>query len=1316
MSHTLRPTISGALATVAALAVLATSVTATQPANAAPSDDLDVRFGGSLVGTKQYTTVEGEAQRGVLHRVQGDEVQDTDGVTLAGGTQGLRFDAADLSLGDGRISQSFVMETEFTPTAVSQTAQAPIMAAGGNFTVRYENGMLNYGFDSNESGSWTKHRGTVAVPSLNEKHVFSVHYRVVDGDTIVEAMLDGAALPPVETSNSANISSGLDSAFAFGNDVHPAALERGFRGVIHAVRVNETAGQSGARVFEYQPSNGTTDQLHLTWDGTVADSAYSPTDSETAEGDVALTGAATVSDGQLVVGGGTDGARFTPTDNPLEEEWLKSQGFVVETTFTPDGEQDELATVLAFGGNLFVRYQGGQLRYGYSGTPEGAGGWSNIVNDVALPADGPEHTVSLAYEPKTDTEGATVTLWLDGVAHETLDGSVYLRQAGAVAGTAGFGNDVNPGASERGFKGTLSESRVALLDEPFQEKAFVLQTLNPVQGCEDISDLVPGNYMNVSISDCDENILRKASLLRPTDKQADWHEEGLTAFIHFGVNTFYNQEWGNGTEDPSRVDPTDDIDPDEWVRQLRNAGYRTVVITLKHHDGFMLWPTRYSDYSIASSPWKNGEGDIAQELSDAARRYGMKVGFYLSPADSHAEIEGIFGNGSPKSERTIPTLVEGDDRVGEDLPTFTYEATDYGAFFLNTLYEVLTQYGELHELWFDGAQGNTGAQEFYDYDAFYDLINTLQPQANIAVGGRDIRWIGNEHGEARFNEWSPLPIFDEDGEGKINLVQPGGPFNQNLGSDDQLIQAVRSGAANKLHWWPAEADMKLTQGWFAHPNDNPKSPSTLMNHYRNTVGRNSVMLLNVPPTTTGRFAPESVAAINGFAAERRMAYTLDHAIGVPAEVGDDTVTSLTNGITRDGEMFAMGDYTPIEIDLGSAESVARLGISEDILDAGMTVKAFTVEAEVDGTWTEVATSGVIGAQRIVQFDSPVTAQNWRITVTDARDAYTISDIRLWEQLATDPGKLQDVYVDCSAPTAGDGTQERPFNSLEQFRKTELATGATLHFRAGTDCADADVEFWGYGTAADPITVEGWGDGAAPLIGGEPMLERFAGYEDQGWVLDDTPDSTPTVTTTATATATSTATTTATSTATATATTTATATETATSSQTATATSSTTSTATVTATSSPTASVPPSTAPVDLYTTPGFHHQNGRHWYTTCEPYSQTVRCRTEIWSTTVQQVGDKFVADTGWHFNNLTYLPKMTRQQWASNPLGYTGTWTTGEGRRWRTECDTAATGKGGCRSYIWTQVVSATPRPGGGYTYSADDAWVFNNMVRFRP
>ncbi len=370
-------TVKGVMATTAALAVVASSFTFLQPATAAPSDDLDVRFGGSLVGTTQYTTAGEEAQRGVLHRVQGDEEQGADSVTLTGGTQGLRFDAADLSLGSDYISQSFVMETEFTPTAATQTSLAPIMSAGGNFSVRYEGNTLTYGFDSNKSGSWVKHRAVVPMPSINEEHVFSANYRVQgDGNVVLEAMLDGAVLASVTAPNSANISSGRDKAFGFGNDVHPSGLERGFKGTLHAVRVNKTTGQGGAGVFEYQPSNGTTDQFHVGWDGTVADGVYTPAASEKADGVVALEGSATVSEGNLMVNGASDGARFTPTDNQLTETWLKSQGFVVETTFTPNGTQDALGTVLAVGGNLFVRYQNDELRYGYSGTPE-AGGCRN---------------------------------------------------------------------------------------------------------------------------------------------------------------------------------------------------------------------------------------------------------------------------------------------------------------------------------------------------------------------------------------------------------------------------------------------------------------------------------------------------------------------------------------------------------------------------------------------------------------------------------------------------------------------------------------------------------------------------------------------------------------------------------------------------------------------------------------------------------------------------------------------------------------------------------------------------------------------------
>lgn len=485
--------------------------------------------------------------------------------------------------------------------------------------------------------------------------------------------------------------------------------------------------------------------------------------------------------------------------------------------------------------------------------------------------------------------------------------------------------------------------------------------------------------MEVSRGDSAERILAKAALVRPTVRQAAWQAEQLTAFIHFGVNTFLDKEWGDGAEDPACFDPTEELDADAWVRELRDAGCRTAILTLKHHDGFMLWPSRYSDHTVAASPWRCGEGDVAAEFVAAARRYGMHVGFYVSPADSHAEVLGVFGNGSARSPRTIPTLVAGDDRAGRELPTFTYDATDYGAFFLNTLYEVLTQYGEVSEVWFDGAMGNTEATEVFDYDAYHDLVGRLQPGANIAVGGRDIRWIGNEEGVARENEWSVVAIHDP-GAGAIELVEDGGPFGQDLGSDAQLVAAVRSGRANRLHWWPAEADMRLTPDWFAHDRDVPKSGTQLLHHFEVTVGRNAVMLLNVAPTTTGRFAPESVQALRDFAAERRKAFTVDHASGL-----------------------AFGDASPYVLDLGTERAISRIGVSEDILAAGMTIRSFTVEAAIDGAWARVAAAGAVGALRIIRLDQPVTARRWRITVTDARGPHVISAVHLWEQLAQDPG-------------------------------------------------------------------------------------------------------------------------------------------------------------------------------------------------------------------------------------------------------------------------------------------------------------------------
>ena len=1083
---------------VAVVATLATALAASSlvaiPAQASPTDVLDVSFGGSLVSTTGYTSQGDEAMKGVLQRVEGDEEQiPGEGVRLAGGTQGLRFTPANMSLNGGQ--QSFVIETVLTPTRFAD--MQTIMSGGGNFYIRAQGGQLRYGWDSLSGTTWTSNFRTAPLPTLNERHVISAHYRYVASAPTLDVWLDGEQLPTVTGTGPIATNTAVANQFGFGNDVHPAGLDRGFVGTIHRVRLNPTDGSPG-NAFELQPRPATTESLNLTMDGTVSGTTYTPAGTETAEGSLTLNGGATVSGGVLTVGAATGGLTYAPETNPFPNESIET-GFVTEVEFTPSATQRDLATLVSVGGNFFVRYQAGQLRYGYSNNNNGA--WTNYVGTIALPTAGQKHVLSVAYDP-TAEGGAQITLWLDGVKQATVDGARLSTQGGTRGGVV-FGNEIN--GMDRGFAGTIDRARFALLNGDFSPQAFIFQTLTPIEDCRD-EPIVEANYVPVSASDCPSDIIEAASKTRPTEHQLDWQELQYTGFIHFGINTFYNQEWGHGTEDPDRFNPTD-IDVDSWVRHMRDNGMKMAVLTLKHHDGFMLWPTRYSDYSVASTPWKNGEGDILREFTTAAEKYGMKVGVYLSPADSHAEIEGIYANGSAKTPRTIPTLVENDDRAGQDLPTFSYEATDYGQFFLNTMYEVLTEYGQIDEVWFDGAGGNTSGTERFDYVAYYDMIRQLQPTAQIAVGGPDIRWVGNEHGVARNNEWAVVPVQRDEVGGRIQGAEDGGPFGQTFGSDAQIISAVQAGRANYMHWWASEADMKLTQGWFAHPTDSPKTASTLLNtHWDGSVGRNAVLLLNVPPTTTGQFAPASIKALEDFAALRRQTYDKDLALGKAVTAGTATTAAVTDDNTRTSWVSASAtDTTPLVVDLGSAQRVDRISISEDSLDYGQQVRGFKLEALVNGAWTQLNsadsfTPATIGVNRIFKLATPVTAQQFRLTITSARGVYGIANWSLYQTQTADPGKPAEIWIDCEATVAGTGSQASPLNSLEQLRTLDLAVGADIHFKSGTACEDSSTRVWAYGTTENPVTVDTYGGTSEPVIGELPASEWFAGYENQGFSI------------------------------------------------------------------------------------------------------------------------------------------------------------------------------------------------------------------------
>lgn len=476
----------------------------------------------------------------------------------------------------------------------------------------------------------------------------------------------------------------------------------------------------------------------------------------------------------------------------------------------------------------------------------------------------------------------------------------------------------------------------------------------------------PRYRIPVSPDDTPDELVRKASQVRPTARQIAWQALEQTAFLHFGVNTFTGLEWGTGDEDPNVFQPAG-LDTDQWARALRDGGFELAILTVKHHDGFVLYPSRYTNHTVASSSWEGGQGDVLRSFADSMRRYGLKVGVYISPADENQYLHGVYANGSARTERTIPTPVPGDDRTPGR--TFTLPATDYGAHMLNTLYEVLTEYGPVDEVWFDGAQGRIppGKVEDYDWDSWYTLVRTLAPDAAIAVTGPDLRWVGNESGLAREDEWSVIPV-KENQYGRTDWALSYDTPDE--GSREALVRAQPT--TDYLQWWPAECDVSIRDGWFYHADQQPRSVDDLTGIYFGSVGRNSVLLLNVPPDTDGRLHDTDVVRLREFR-ER-----------IERELPED----LTRGARITGSSRVRA------VDLGTDQEVDRIRLAEDIRH-GQQVEGFVVEAYRDGAWTEVTRAATIGASRILLLPAPVRARRWRLRVTGGRDAVRIARFALY---------------------------------------------------------------------------------------------------------------------------------------------------------------------------------------------------------------------------------------------------------------------------------------------------------------------------------
>lgn len=473
----------------------------------------------------------------------------------------------------------------------------------------------------------------------------------------------------------------------------------------------------------------------------------------------------------------------------------------------------------------------------------------------------------------------------------------------------------------------------------------------------------------------EEKVELSAKVL-PHPRQLKWFEDEFFGFIHFGPNTFTGMEWGTGFEEPDLFNPTN-IDTDQWCNLMNEAEMKRVVVVAKHHEGFALWPSRYTDHSVASSPWKNGEGDVIRELVESCREYDIRIGIYLSPADLY-QIEaegGYYGNNSEFTERVIPRSVDG--RPFEDERTFTYTVDDYNEYFLNQLFELLTEYGPIYEVWFDGAHPKPGTGQTYNYQIWYDMIRELAPHASIFGKGPDSRWCGNEGGGTRAAEYNVIPL-------DTNPDSLDWPDNvqENIAGRDRITENTRF-----FHYYPAETNTSIRHGWFWRNDDEQQVRSTedVFDIYERSVGGNSVFHLNIPPNTDGKFSPRDADVLRETGQLIRKVYgtnLFDGASSSATEILDGDQDTWWEADEKQGEL---------KITLPEPRRINRFMLREAIAHRGERIEEHHLEAFLDGDWVEVATGKTVGHKRILRFPEIETDQ-FRLSITKARLNPTISQI------------------------------------------------------------------------------------------------------------------------------------------------------------------------------------------------------------------------------------------------------------------------------------------------------------------------------------
>jgi len=451
----------------------------------------------------------------------------------------------------------------------------------------------------------------------------------------------------------------------------------------------------------------------------------------------------------------------------------------------------------------------------------------------------------------------------------------------------------------------------------------------------------------------------------PSARQLAWHQMEFYGFVHFTVNTFTNKEWGYGDEDPNVFNPSD-FSADQIVSTAKTAGMKGLILTCKHHDGFCLWPSKYTDHSVKNSKWKNGRGDIVREISDACRKHGIKFGAYLSPWDRNSK---------------------------------DYGKPEYIAYYRNQLRELFTSYGPIFEIFLDGANGGDGyyggakekrqidRETYYDWPNTIKLIRQLQPETNIfSDNGPDVRWVGNERGVAGETCWATLNAKD---------FVPGRADQKRLNSGDR----------NGADWVPAECDVSIRPGWFYHANEDTRvrTPQNLLNLYYSSVGRGGSMLLNLPPDTRGRIADNDVNSLKEFRALLDSTFAKDLTRGAKASAsnvrGGNVRFTAANVIDNKRDTYwSTDDQTKtaeLILDLGHETKFNVVRIRE-YLPLGQRIDAFALDQWSNGQWIEFARATSIGNCRLVRVSS-MTTSKVRLRIIQAAVSPAISELSLFAE-------------------------------------------------------------------------------------------------------------------------------------------------------------------------------------------------------------------------------------------------------------------------------------------------------------------------------